>query len=175
MVRRQHIDVQVHTSADATTVYALLRDGSIWPTSTVQLPACERTPGPGLPRGRRSRIDRRRDHDPLARFLHAELARHRMVVALGDRAIRETVRAGSGRLRASEFRTNMTQITVLSMVPLRRIAPRCSARPRGESVQQPPHVRDNVRPIGPHRARIIRSKVGSQSSPDLGAGARRMT
>jgi hypothetical protein len=31
MVRRQHIDVQVHTFAEATTVYALLRDGSTWP------------------------------------------------------------------------------------------------------------------------------------------------
>lgn len=30
MARRQHIDVQVHTSAEATTVYALLRDGSTW-------------------------------------------------------------------------------------------------------------------------------------------------
>ncbi|MGH3887646.1 MAG: SRPBCC family protein [Pseudonocardiaceae bacterium] len=32
MVHRQHVDVQVHTSADATTVYALLRDGATWPT-----------------------------------------------------------------------------------------------------------------------------------------------
>ena len=31
MVRRQHIDVQVQTSADAATVYALLRDGATWP------------------------------------------------------------------------------------------------------------------------------------------------
>lgn len=32
VVRRQHIDVQVHTQADAGTVYALLRDGASWPT-----------------------------------------------------------------------------------------------------------------------------------------------
>lgn len=32
MVRRQHVDVQVQTSADAATVYALLRDGATWPT-----------------------------------------------------------------------------------------------------------------------------------------------
>ncbi|MGH3901922.1 MAG: SRPBCC family protein [Pseudonocardiaceae bacterium] len=32
MVRSQHVDVQVRTSADATTVYALLRDGVTWPT-----------------------------------------------------------------------------------------------------------------------------------------------
>ncbi|MGQ0718054.1 MAG: SRPBCC family protein [Pseudonocardiales bacterium] len=31
MVSGQHIDVQVHTSADATAVYALLRDGASWP------------------------------------------------------------------------------------------------------------------------------------------------
>lgn len=32
VVRRQHIDVQVHTQADAGAVYALLRDGASWPT-----------------------------------------------------------------------------------------------------------------------------------------------
>ncbi len=32
MVRTQHVDVQVDTSADASTVYALLRDGATWPT-----------------------------------------------------------------------------------------------------------------------------------------------
>ncbi|MDQ4020909.1 MAG: SRPBCC family protein [Actinomycetota bacterium] len=32
MVRRQHVDVQVQTSADAATVYALLRHGATWPT-----------------------------------------------------------------------------------------------------------------------------------------------
>lgn len=32
VVRRQHVDVQVRTSADAATVYALLRDGATWPT-----------------------------------------------------------------------------------------------------------------------------------------------
>jgi hypothetical protein len=30
-MRRQYIDVQVHTQADAGTVYALLRDGATWP------------------------------------------------------------------------------------------------------------------------------------------------
>lgn len=30
--RRQHVDIKVHTPADAATVYALLRDGSSWPT-----------------------------------------------------------------------------------------------------------------------------------------------
>jgi hypothetical protein len=32
MVRRQHVDVRIHTSADASTVYALLRDGATWLT-----------------------------------------------------------------------------------------------------------------------------------------------
>jgi Polyketide cyclase / dehydrase and lipid transport len=31
MVRRRHIDIQVHTPADAATVYALLCDGATWP------------------------------------------------------------------------------------------------------------------------------------------------
>lgn len=149
MVRRQHIDVQVHTSADATTVYALLRDGSTWPTWS-----------------------------PIDSF-QLERAGDREPEGLG--AIRIF---GKGRVTGRDQIVGLVPhrrfsyrhvITVLSMVPLRRITPRCSARPRGESVQQPPHVRDNVRPIGPHRPRIIRSKVGSQSSPDLGAGARRMT
>ncbi|MGH3812695.1 MAG: SRPBCC family protein [Pseudonocardiaceae bacterium] len=30
-MRRQHVDVEVHTPADAATVYALLRDGASWP------------------------------------------------------------------------------------------------------------------------------------------------
>lgn len=30
-MRRQHVDVEVHTSADATTLYGLLRDGTSWP------------------------------------------------------------------------------------------------------------------------------------------------
>jgi hypothetical protein len=31
MVHKQHIDIQVHTCAKATAVYALLRDGASWP------------------------------------------------------------------------------------------------------------------------------------------------
>lgn len=56
MVRRQHIDVQVHASADAATVYSLLRDGATWPTwspiDSFQLErAGEREPeGPGAVR-----------------------------------------------------------------------------------------------------------------------------
>ncbi|MGB9280790.1 MAG: SRPBCC family protein [Pseudonocardiaceae bacterium] len=34
MVRRWHIDVQVHTCAQANAVYPLLRDGASWPTWT---------------------------------------------------------------------------------------------------------------------------------------------
>lgn len=30
-VRRQHVEIEVHTPADAATVYALLRDGASWP------------------------------------------------------------------------------------------------------------------------------------------------
>lgn len=30
-MRRQHVDVQVHSSADAATLYGLLRDGASWP------------------------------------------------------------------------------------------------------------------------------------------------
>ncbi|MGH3787034.1 MAG: SRPBCC family protein [Pseudonocardiaceae bacterium] len=34
MVRRQHIDIRVHTCAEANAVYALLRDGASWPRWT---------------------------------------------------------------------------------------------------------------------------------------------
>ncbi len=34
MVHKQHIDIQVHTCAEATAVYALLRDGASWPRWT---------------------------------------------------------------------------------------------------------------------------------------------
>lgn len=34
MVHRLHIDIRVHTRAEATAVYALLRDGSSWPRWT---------------------------------------------------------------------------------------------------------------------------------------------
>lgn len=34
MVGKQHIDVQVHTRAEAGAVYALLRDGASWPRWT---------------------------------------------------------------------------------------------------------------------------------------------
>ncbi|MGH3935252.1 MAG: SRPBCC family protein [Pseudonocardiaceae bacterium] len=51
MVRRRHIDVQVHTPADAATVYALLRDGATWPAwSPIDSFQLERT-GAGQPEG----------------------------------------------------------------------------------------------------------------------------
>ena len=51
MVRRQHIDVQVHTRADAAAVYALLRDGASWPTwSPIESFQLERA-GEGEPEG----------------------------------------------------------------------------------------------------------------------------
>lgn len=34
MVHKQHIDIQVHTCAEATAVYALLRNGASWPRWT---------------------------------------------------------------------------------------------------------------------------------------------
>lgn len=43
-MRRQHIDIQVHTEADAVTVYRLLRDGAGWPSwSPIDSFALERT------------------------------------------------------------------------------------------------------------------------------------
>ncbi len=51
MVRRRHIDVQVHTPADAATVYALLRDGATWPAwSPIDSFQLERA-GAGQPEG----------------------------------------------------------------------------------------------------------------------------
>ncbi|MGH3811920.1 MAG: SRPBCC family protein [Pseudonocardiaceae bacterium] len=51
VVRRQHVEVQVHTSADAATVYALLRDGATWPTwSPIDSFRLERA-GDGEPEG----------------------------------------------------------------------------------------------------------------------------
>ncbi len=34
MVHKRHIDIQVHSCAEATAVYALLRDGASWPRWT---------------------------------------------------------------------------------------------------------------------------------------------
>lgn len=51
MVRRQHVDVQVHTRADAAAVYALLRDGASWPAwSPIESFQLERA-GEGEPEG----------------------------------------------------------------------------------------------------------------------------
>ncbi|MGH3944032.1 MAG: SRPBCC family protein [Pseudonocardiaceae bacterium] len=51
VVRRQHVEVKVHTSADAATVYALLRDGTTWPTwSPIDSFRLERA-GDGEPEG----------------------------------------------------------------------------------------------------------------------------
>jgi hypothetical protein len=51
VVRTQQVDVQVHTPADAATVYALLRDGATWPMwSPIDSFQLERA-GAGKPEG----------------------------------------------------------------------------------------------------------------------------
>ncbi|MGH4023145.1 MAG: SRPBCC family protein [Pseudonocardiaceae bacterium] len=50
-VRRQRIEIEVHTPADPVTVYALLRDGASWPSwSPIESFALER-PGVDEPEG----------------------------------------------------------------------------------------------------------------------------
>lgn len=50
-VRRQRVEIEVHTTADAATVYALLRDGASWPNwSPIESFKLERA-GPDEPEG----------------------------------------------------------------------------------------------------------------------------
>lgn len=60
MVGKEHVDVRVHTRAEAQDVYALLRDGASWPMWTsIDSFQLERT---GAPSGRAGglRADHRR-------------------------------------------------------------------------------------------------------------------